>query len=105
MEQSSAEIQANNQVRTLVMTKHADKKSGFIYRVLDIEGNTIAIRHSSRNYIACYIVPNKEPGVGSKVMPYYICNCFSRKDLIGKADSRKIIPYAIAYLQEPDNFF
>lgn len=76
----------------------------FIYRVLDESGNTIACRVSNTDYIACYIIPNRGSPVQRKVLPYKICNCFSRKDLIGKGSSARIIPYAIAYLKQPDNF-
>ena len=78
-------------MKTLELRKviPSNKQSAFTYQVIE-DGNVIATRKSNRDYIACYVCK-----IGNSVFtPYF----FSRLDLIGKGDSRKVTQWKNFYL-------
>jgi len=68
------------------------KKSGkFLYTVRDEDGTLLATRSSNREYVACYV---EKGSSGNFSLPYF----FGRMDLVGKGDSQRCKPYALATL-------
>jgi hypothetical protein len=83
----------------LIKKETNNKAAKYTYQIIR-NGEVIAQRKSSREYIACYI----NMGVSQKNgnTHYYANYFFSREDLIGKGDSRFAKPFAIARIKHED---
>lgn len=85
------------------------KSIKYKYQVLNDEGEVLCERQSNRLYVACYVerlevLDHKDRKIGEPaIIVYKAPFFFSRKDLIGRGDSRTFTnwntSYGIAYLE------